>query len=805
MAHQETPTIIGGARALRRVAAFAAALLLSTTAACSSPAQKVEKYTASGVEYLEKGDLGRANVQFQNALKIDETHVPALVGLTEIMERRQDFQAMYGTLQKIVRLDPENVDAVIKLGKLYLIGSDETQALDYAEKALGLAPKSADALALKAAVNLRLGDEAGAVDFARQALALDAGHPEAVAVIAAERARAGDHEGALGEVDKALAANQKAAVLHLLRLQLLFNLGREDDLREGYEQLIALYPDTVSYRQMYVNALLKKKKYPEARAQLEELARIEPGKVDAILDVVRIDYQMNGSQSATETFKSYVDAQPENTELGFMFGHFLRQEGDLAGAEAIYESLAAKSDKTIRARARNDIAGVRLLEGKKDEARAIIDEILSTDKNNPDALVKLAGLKIDAKDYDGAIADLRTAIDSKPDLVAAKVLMASAFEGKGDIDFAASQLAQALDDSKSSGEVSRLFARFLMRHDDMARAEEVLLGSLAAHPRDLENLKLLAALRLSRQDWRGAEEVAKLIEQVNAEEPAANRILGAALTGQENYSGAIEALSAANEQAPLAARPLATLVSAYVKEGRSEEAEKMLGGMIESDANNYTARLLLAQVLKAQDRWSEMEEALRAAIKAAPQRAEAAEALYRYFIGVRRYDDAEAMLNSSIEAAPDNDAFKVLYADLLIATDRRDEALEVYTDILTRRPKDLLVSNNYASILLEIRDDPESLARALDVARAFEGSDNPYFLDTLGWALFKNGAVADAVATLEKAVEKAQGFAEAHYHLGAAYIAAGKAQEGRASLEKALSLDPKASFAGKVRDLLAQN
>jgi predicted Zn-dependent protease len=487
-----------------------------------------------------------------------------------------------------------------------------------------------------------------------------------------------------------------------------------------------------------------------------------------------------------------------------MFGHFLRQERDLAGAEAIYNSLAAnKASEAQILRARNEIAGVRLLEGKKDEARAIIEEILAKDSGNPDALSKRAGLEIDAKNYDGAIADLRTVLASKPDMVSAKLLMASAFEGKGDIEFATSQLAQAVADSKKSGETSRLFAGFLMRHDDNSRAEQVLLDSLAAFPRDVETLKHLAALRLMRQDWRGAEEAAKLIEAVNKEEPSAKRILGVALTGLEDYSGAIDALTAANEEAPLAAQPLATLVSAFLKEDRAGDAEKLLTDMIKSNEGNYEARVLMARVLGSQNRLSDMEQALQEAIIRAPERPEAVEALYRLLIASKRFEDAETMLKARIDTSPENDAFKVLFADLLIATGRREEALGVYADILTRRPGDLLVSNNYASILLELRDDPESAAQALDVARAFEGSENPYFIDTLGWAQFRNGDVDSAIATLERTVRLADNFAEAHYHLGAAYLAAGREAEGRASLEKAVSQAPQASFAEKARALLA--
>ncbi|MEX0645326.1 MAG: tetratricopeptide repeat protein, partial [Parvularculaceae bacterium] len=162
-----------------RLARIAAALFLTTAAACASPEERVAKYTESGMAYLEKGDLGRANVQLQNALKINEEHVPALVGLSDISEKRQDFPGMFAILQRIIRLEPQNVDAQIKIGKVYLIGGDETAALESAEAALALAPESSDALALKAAVFLKLDNAPGAVELAKRALALDPLNTEA--------------------------------------------------------------------------------------------------------------------------------------------------------------------------------------------------------------------------------------------------------------------------------------------------------------------------------------------------------------------------------------------------------------------------------------------------------------------------------------------------------------------------------------------------------------------------------------------------------------------------------------------------
>lgn len=785
------------------LSALTAALLLST-AACSSPEQKLEKYTESGLEYLEKGDLGRANVEFQNALKIDEDHIPALLGVVDIAERKQDFRNMFGALQKIVRLDPKQVEAQVKLGKLYLIGDDEQEALKAAEAALAIEPENADALALKAAVQLKLDDLAGAVGLARKALAINPSNPEAVAVLATERARAGDNEGALAEIEAGLKNDRDIPVLQLLRLQLLSNTNRIDELMKAHRELIDLHPNETAYRKLYVKSLISNDNLAEARSQLAEIARLAPNSTEDKLNVVRMDRRLNGPEAAGETFRKFVEESPDNTELKFAYAAFLRSQKDYAGAEAIYKAFAeSKGDASVALRAQNEIAAIRLLEGKMDEASAIVDAILKADARNTDALIKRAGIKIEKGELDNAILDLRSVIADNPESISAKVLMATAFERKGDNDFAKSQYAQALIDSKNDPSVANAFARLLMRTNDLARAEKTLTDSLAQHPDSIENLRALSVVRLMRQDWRGAEEAAKQLDAASNQDPMVTQLLGAVYTGLKDYDTAIDTLSAANKRDPLTGGPLAALVAAYVKDDRADEAVTMLKGMIETNPDHYAARMLLAQTYNVQKKTAEMEETLKAAIAHDPSQTEAVESYYRHLMWTKRTDEAEKMLDGVIAAAPNNVGARVLKADYLLNTGKLEEAMEMYADILRRKPTDLLAANNYASLLSDLRDDPQSRAKAVEVAQILTNNPNPYFLDTLGWAQYRNGQVEEGFANLQKAVRGSTGFADAHYHLGAVYLAKGDVEKGRAELEKAVAAGGPSGE--RARELLAQN
>ena len=808
MTSKLAPSLTSSSRTTRAkiFRAALAGVCLSVIAACSSPEQKVQKFTKSGQEFIEKEEYGKANVQFQNALKIDEAHVPAIVGLAKVAELRQDYKRMFGALQNVVRLDPTNIEGHIQIGKLYLVGSDETRALEHADKALELAPENADALALKAAVLIKLEDDVQAVELAKKSLAIDPANSEAVTVLATERARAKDYEAAIGYLDGALASNSKQAVLHLLRLQMLQNLGRDAEVKAGHLKLIEEFPDEPGYRRIYVGSLIQKKELEEAREQLVEIAKLEPDEVDPVLDVVRIDYRLGGDEKAAATFQEYAEERADNLELKFAYAAFLRQQQEFEAAQKIYDELSNQAEEpAIELRAKNEIAAQRLLEGKKDEAKVIIDEILVKDERNTEALLKQAGLKIDAGEHDDAIRDLRVVLDDEPESAPARMLMATAFERKGDVALAESQMAQAVEDSDYGSKQANIFAKFLIRNNEQTRAENVLVESLAKNPGDLENLKFLAAIRLLKQDWRGAEEVAKIIDNINDRDPVVNRILGAAYTGLEDYSGAIEALEAENERAPLAARPLTTLVAAYANSGRHDEAEELLRGIIQKNPDNYAGRMLLARVLVAQQKNDDARGVLTSAIEKNPTEFAGYEALYRLHILEGRRDEAKALIEQGLQAAPDSDGLKVIKADGLLAEGKEEEALVIYEDILSRRPNDRLVANNYASLLTKLRDDDASRQKAVQVAEVLDGIENAYFQDTLGWALVLSGDVERGVEVLGKAVEAMPGLAEARYHYGAALIKNGDVSRGKEELREAIKLaDNGADFVSDAQTLLAQ-
>lgn len=786
-----------------RVSRLLAVSILALAAACASPEQKLERYSEDAAEFLEEGDLGKAYIQYQNALKINEEHVPSLLGLAEIAEQRQDFQAMFGFLQRVVRLDPAQVDAHVKLGKLYLIGSDETTALEKAETALALDADNIGAKSLKAGVLLKVGDNNAAVALANEVLEEDPSNAEAVTILVTDYSVKGDNEAALAELERALDINPQVAMLQLLRIHVLQMLGREDDTRAAYAELIRLFPEQSAYRRVYAGELLNIQNYDEALEQLEAIVELQPENLDAKLDVVRVIKTSRSVDAAAAKLQAYIDAEPENTDLKFALADFYIGEDDVASAEALLTTLANDDDLDISLRAKNKIGAIRLAAGDREEAKRLTTEILEEDERNTDALLRRAAFQIEDEDYDQAIVNLRTALDNSPDTYEAMVLMSAAFERQDSLSFARAELAKAFEVSNKNPRVANQYARFLLRQDDMARAEEILVDALSVNDRDVENLRLLASIRLARQDWRGAEEVGVMLENAGDESDLASNVKSAAYIGLEDYNSVIETLSKRSADAPLEAQPLGALVAAYIREDRLSEAEDMLTRMLEADPDNYNAQLQIARIHAAQGETGKFESALIKATETDADRPEAYELLYRSYLADNRREQAAALIERGLRASPQNEALKVFKADVLLSQNDRAGALAIYSDLIETRPDDRIIANNFVSLSSDLRLDEQSIARALEIAKRIEDIDNPFYRDTVGWAYYRAGDYDKALEYLTQANALVENNPEMLYHLGAVQLATGDEDAARQTLERALEIGGENfTFANEVQALL---
>ncbi len=118
-------------------------------------------------------------------------------------------------------------------------------------------------------------------------------------------------------------------------------------------------------------------------------------------------------------------------------------------------------------------------------------------------------------------------------------------------------------------------------------------------------------------------------------------------------------------------------------------------------------------------------------------------------------------------------------------------------------PSSPYIANNLAYLYLEHGGDV-NLALSLAQQAKQKLPDSPIVSDTIGWAYYKLRFPEAAVTQLSESVRRAPANPIYHYHLGMAYIAAGRLGNAAWSLKQALAANPDFPYAASAKTALNQ-
>jgi Flp pilus assembly protein TadD len=116
-------------------------------------------------------------------------------------------------------------------------------------------------------------------------------------------------------------------------------------------------------------------------------------------------------------------------------------------------------------------------------------------------------------------------------------------------------------------------------------------------------------------------------------------------------------------------------------------------------------------------------------------------------------------------------------------------------------PGSPVVANHLASLYLDHGGDVNVAVSLAQVAKQ-KMPESPATTDTLGWAYYRLGSTDAAVAQLTESAKKAPRNPLYQYHLGMAYLADGRPELARRSLQLALNDDPHFPDAASARSAL---
>jgi tetratricopeptide (TPR) repeat protein len=781
-------------RFARLSAALAKFLIVGTIvliAGCSSPEDRAQGHYERGMKLLEEKDYVRASLEIRNAIKLKEDMAPAWVALSRIEEQNQNWESVGRILRRIVTLDPTNIDAKLRLTRLLLLAGNSAEALKIVDAGIAIDKNSSALTSLKAAILFKMDDRNGAVREAEAALSMDPENFEALIVLSANRLARGDSEGALSILERKGEGQDKNVGVQLFKLKILETRGDLPKIEAILLKLIEHYPQEQIFRRQLIKFYLDQNRQIDAEKQLLAIVKANPADTKAGVDLVRYLQATKGPEAAHQQLVRLINEGGNVFSYQMALADFHLGQGAFDDGVRLLETISRTSSSQENAHAAKiRLAEVHFSMNRLAEAEALVADVLDKDRRNVGGLKLRATIRMNKGQLDDAIADLREALNDKPQASDLLLLLATAFERAGSIELAEDRFVNATKVSNFEPTVGLQYVAFLQRRGNLARAEDMLLQLADRRKDNLGILTTLAQVKLARRDWIGAQEISDSILRLGDNPGVANQILAESLAGQKKHGESIAVLEGVYEATPEAAQPMFALVRAYVRAEKLDAAESFLNSILKENPKNAEAHVLMGSVKLTKNEPKQALQSFRTAIKEQPKNVSGYRALANYHMRNRENDEAEKVIRAAMAEQPESIPMRLMLAQVHEINKDFEAAITEYEFLLQRQPGSAVVANNLASLLLDHRTDAASLEKAGLLAGRLRKSPVAQFKDTLGWLHYRKGEYKAAIAILQEAAAELPGLPVVHYHLGVSYVADGQNEKGAERLKKALELLP---------------
>lgn len=800
-----------------------AALLVSVAlfglSGCENSKDKAARHLASALELVQSGDGDRALVEFRNVFQLDPENIDARRAFADFLLKRGDLGGAYAQYQGVIDRSPTDQVALRGAASVAARISNWPEAVRQADALLALLPDDPEMTAIKIgsdyAVANSKGDADGRAKAAGAARVLLKTRTDDLLlrrVVIDALTRDNDLTGALAALDETIALFPDEASLAAQRISLLAAQDDKPAVEAGLLAMEKQFNDP-AVGQTLLRWYLSNKEIDKAEAWLRGKTKVEgaPG-LQARVQLVLFLKQFRTSEAALAELDEALKvvppadpaadpaAAPAKTEAppvtanalkvlraSILFDEGKHDEG-IAAMKAILEGASATDEIRI---VKVTLARMLVTVGDLVQSRALVEEVLVEDAGNIEASKLKSAWLIDEDKTDEAVALLRGALESAPRDAQTMTLLAEAYGRAGNRDLQSDMLAQAVEASgKAPGETLR-YANFLAGDQKFLPAESLLVDALRLAPDNLDLLGAMGDLYLRMKDWPRADGVAKRLEEIASPQSKAlaDRLRPALLASQDKVGAAVDYLKGLAETSG-DLRAQVSLISAYLGDGKTDEAKSLAAALVEKDPKNPVARFVMASVKGATGDMPGAMADYRALITEDPKRADVWVAMIRQTAQAEGQPAAEPLINEALTQLPEQGDLLLMKANMLELRQDIDGAIAIYDKLYTVGSGNLVVANNLASLISSYKTDAPSLDRAWTVARRLNGTEIPAFADTYGWLAQLRGQTTEALPYLELAAKGLETDPLVQFHYAETLKAAGKLPEAKAQYAKVLALVP---------------
>ncbi|AEU36484.1 tetratricopeptide repeat protein [Granulicella mallensis] len=473
----------------------------------------------------------------------------------------------------------------------------------------------------------------------------------------------------------------------------------------------------------------------KAEAQFKAAQQIDGSSEEVVLSMARLYSEQGDLQRAAKVIAD-VSEDDRSARMDFALAGIYDQLKQPKQAVAAYRAtLDQDPDNTD---AKRGLANALIANGETDAAAKIFAEIISSDPQDAQSLIREADIQRQQGHYEQALATLKKAGALVSNNLELNYNEALVYDALGRYDEAIKTLKDMLASTEQADG----------KYDDQARGNRALF------------LERLAIVYRESNKTQEAVEAYKQIQALGGDFQArgADGLVQAYRDGHQ-WPEALRAAADAAKAMPTNRDIQLTYASQLGDAGKLDEAIKLanaqLSGKTPGTPEDRIVYFTIADIYSRAKRWKETSAAL---------------------------DKVEAL-----SAKPEDKVF--LYSYKATIADKQkmfDEAESEYRKGLAIDPQSAAIQNDYGFMLADRGIRLDEAVTMLKKAVAYD-PQNGAFLDSLAWAYYKQGQYALAEDYAQKAVARAGNDPTVLDHLGEIYAKTGKLPQAVVQWQKSLA------------------
>lgn len=479
----------------------------------------------------------------------------------------------------------------------------------------------------------------------------------------------------------------------------------------------------------------------KAEAQFQAAQKIDPNSEDVVLRMAQMYSEQGNMAKAAKTIAD-VPADDRSPRMNFALGNLYDQlKQPKEAAKAYAAAVAQDPDNTD---AKRGLASALQASGQMDAAAKIYSQILGSDPQDAQSLIREADIQRQQGHYEQALSSLKKAEALVSDNLELSYNEALTYDALGRYDDAIRTMKQALASTASASG----------KYEDADRNNRALF------------LDRLAIVYRESGKFDDAVATYKQMAQLGGEyqaRGASNEV--DALRDAHQWKSALDASAAWAKVMPDNRDIQLTYARQLADNGRLDEGLKLAQAQMKGTPEDRDVLVAIADMQSRNKHWKQASEAL---------------------------DKAETL------AQKKEDKLFIYYFRGSIAEREKmyDQAEEEFRKALAIDPENAATENDYGYMLAERGVKLDQAREMLQKAVRFDPQNGAY-LDSLAWVYYKQGNYALAEDTARKAVLRQPADPSILAHMGEIYAHNGKlslavAQWERSVSQYATSLPPEA-------------